>query len=189
MVAAGLFNDIAYGQLSMRKAKTAVLGQALFLALALVIPMITHRLGLNFLVAQPMHWMILFAGLAYGPLSGALMGLSVPLASFALTGMPLPAMLPLMLPELAVYGLAAGLLKGRLTAFGAVAAALIAGRAVFLALSAASGPLALPPALGGQEASALEFIRRVWGPGLPAMALQIALLPALAGLYVRWARD
>ena len=180
MVATTLINDVAYGQLSMRKSKTAVLGQVLFLAFALVIPMITHRLGFNFLVAQPMHWMILFAALAYGPLSGLLLGVTVPLASFLITGMPLPAMLPLMLPELAVYGLVAGLLKQKVTAFGSLAIALIAGRVVFLTL------VALTAGLNG---SVFEFVQRTWGPGLVTMFLQIALLPLLAGLYVNWAKD
>ena len=189
MVATGLINDIAYGQLSMGKTKTAALGQILFLALALIVPMVTHRLGLNFLVAQPMHWMILFAALAYGPMSGAILGISVPIASFLATGMPLPGMLPFMLPELVVYGLVAGLLKGKVTAFGSVAIALIAGRLVFLALSAATGPLTLPPLLGGQEVSVFEFVRATWGPGVFAVALQIALLPVLTGLYVNWAMD
>ena len=180
MIATALINDVAYGQLSMRKSKTAVLGQVLFLALALIIPMITHRLGLNFLVAQPMHWMILFAALTYGPMSGLLLGVTVPLASFLVTGMPLPTMLPLMLPELAVYGLVAGLLKQKTTAFGSLAIALIAGRAVFLALVAVTGGLNVP---------VVEFVQRTWGPGLAAMLLQIALLPVLSGLYVNWAKD
>jgi len=179
MVATGLINDIAYGQLSITKAKTAVLGQILFLALALIVPMITHRMGLGFLVAQPMHWMILFAGLAYGPVSGAMMGLSVPVASFLLTGMPLPAVLPLMLPELALYGFLAGLLKRRLTAFGSVAVALVVGRLAFLALTVA---------ITGLEGSVLGFVQATWGPGLVAVALQIAALPVLAGLYVNWVK-
>ena len=181
MVATGLINDVAYGQLSMRKAKTAVLGQILFLALALIIPMITHnRLGLSYPVAQPMHWMVLFAGLAYGPLSGMLLGAAVPVASFMLTGMPFPMVLPLMIPELAVYGLLAGLLKQRVTAFGSVAIALIAGRAVFLTVFVALGRLQVP---------VLEHIQAIWGPGLVTMLLQIAVLPILAGLYVNWAKE
>ena len=180
MVATGLINDVAYGQLPMRRAKTAVLGQVLFLALALIIPMITHRLGLSYRVAQPMHWMVLFAGLAYGPLSGMLLGATVPVASFMLTGMPFPMVLPLMIPELAVYGLLAGLLKQKVTAFGSVAIALIAGRAVFLAVFVALGRLQVP---------VLEHMQTIWGPGLVTMFLQIAVLPILAGLYVNWAKE
>jgi len=187
MVATGLIGDVTYGQLSLRKSKTAVLGQVLFFALALIIPMVFHARGIVFpaiLAFQPMHWMILFAALAYGPLSGALMGIAVPVASFLLTGHPMPGTLPLMLPELAVYGLVAGLLKQKVTAFGSVAIALVAGRAVFLALSMMLGPLMFMR----EEVSALGFIQGVWGPGVPAMLLQIAFLPVLAGLYVNWAK-
>ena len=188
MVASGLVNDVVYGQLAMRKTKTVLLGQVLFLAVALIIPMVFHARGVGFpaiLAVQPMHWMILFAALAYGPLSGALMGMAVPVSSFLLTGMPLPAMLPLMLPELAVYGLVAGLLKGKITAFGSVAVALVAGRVVFLVLAAVLGRMMIM----GNEVSAFEFVRATWAPGIPAMILQITLLPVLAGLYVNWAKD
>ena len=178
MIATGLVNDIAFRHLPMGRARATVLAQFLFLALALIIPTLTHRLGLNYLVAQPMHWMILFAGLSYGPVSGLLLGLGVPIASFLVTGMPVPAMLPLMLPELAAYGLLAGLLKPRLSAFGSVAVALVAGRLVFLALLALSGSLSGSP---------LGFAQATWLPGLPVMLMQICLLPVLTGLYVKWA--
>ena len=131
MVATGLINDIAYTQVSM-KTKKAVLGQVLFLTIALVLPTITHRLGMNYLVAQPMHWMILFAGLTYGAFSGMIIGAALPVISFLISGIPIPMNLPLMIPELAVYGLLAGLLKQKLTAFGSLAISLIVGRIVFL---------------------------------------------------------
>jgi len=174
-----LINDIAYTQISM-KTKRAVLGQALFLTLTLVLPVITHRLGLNYLVAQPMHWMILFAGLTYGPVSGLILGALAPVVSFMITGMPFPAVLPLMICELAVYGLVAGLLKQKVTAFGSLAIALIAGKIVFVTLIAILGRL---------EVSVLEFARMTWVPGLAAVCLQIALLPVLSGLYINWIKD
>jgi niacin transporter len=179
MIAIGLVNDIAYTQMPI-KTKKAVLGQVLFLTLALVIPTITHRLGLNFLVAQPMHWMILFAGLTYGPLSGLILGVSLPVISFLVSGMPMPMMLPLMIPELAVYGFVAGLLKQKTTAFGSLAIALITGRLLFLALFALLGRL---------NVSVIEFVQMTWMPGLFAVLLQIALLPLLSGLYINWIKD
>ena len=179
MVATSLFNDVAYEQLSM-KSKKAILGQILFLTFALVIPTITHRLGLNYLVAQPMHWMILFAGLTYGPISGLILGASIPIASFLTSGMPLVINLPLMIPELAVYGFIAGLLKQKITAFGALTVSLIAGRVVYLLLFAMIGRLNVP---------ASEYIQMIWMPGLLAVVLQIVFLPILAGLYIKWIRD
>ena len=179
MVTTALINDIAYSQISM-KTKKAILGQCLFLTFALVLPTITHRLGLNYLVAQPMHWMILFAGLTYGPISGMIIGASIPIVSFLISGMPVPMNLPLMIPELAVYGLIAGLLKQKVSAFGSLAISLIAGRVVYLALFAVFGRL---------DISVFEFIQRIWIPGLVAVLVQITCLPLLSGLYINWIKD
>ena len=179
MVTTALINDIAYSQISM-KTKKAILGQCLFLTVALVLPTITHRLGLNYLVAQPMHWMILFAGLTYGPISGMIIGASIPIVSFLISGMPVPMNLPLMIPELAVYGLVTGLLKQKISAFGSLAISLIAGRVVYLALFAVFGRL---------DVSVFEFIQRIWVPGLAVVLIQIACLPLLSGLYINWIKD
>ncbi|GMO61484.1 MAG: hypothetical protein Ta2A_07580 [Treponemataceae bacterium] len=179
MVATGLVNDIAYEQLSL-KTKKAILGQCLFLTFALIIPTITHRLGLSYLVAQPMHWMILFAGLTYGAVSGMILGVSIPMVSFLISGMPMATMLPLMIPELAVYGLISGLLKKKITAFGSLAVSLIAGRIVYLILIAIFGRL---------DVSVLEYVQGTWVPGIIAVILQIALLPVLSGLYIKWIRN
>ena len=179
MLTTGIIKDITHNQLSIGT-KKAILGQCLVLATALVLPILTHRMGLNFLVAQPMHWMVLFAGLVYGPVSGLILGVSIPLVSFFVSGMPLAFNLPLMIPELAVYGLLAGLLKQKITAFGALAVSLIAGRVVFLTGFAILGRL---------DISVLEFVQRTWAPGLVTVIIQIALLPVLAGLYIKWAKD
>ena len=179
MITEGFINAVAYRQLSIKTTK-AILGQCLFLTIALLLPALTHRLGLNYLIAQPMHWMILFAGLTYGALSGMIIGASIPVVSFLISGMPVPVMLPLMIPELAVYGLLTGLLKNKITAFGSLAAALIAGRIVFLILLAMSGRLNVP---------VLEYAQMTWLPGLSAVVLQIALLPFLAGLYIKSVKD
>jgi len=175
MVTTGLVNDVAYTQLSWKTTK-AVLGQCLFLTFALVLPTITHRLGLNYLIAQPMHWMILFAGLTYGAFSGLIIGAALPVVSLLISGMPVPMMLPLMIPELAIYGFLTGLLKKRITSFGAIAVALIIGRVVFLMLLALTGRLNVP---------VLEYAQMTWMLGLAAVILQIVLLPILAALYIR----
>ena len=65
-------------------------------------------LGVAFL---PMHLPIIFVGLIAGPAVGAIAGAAAPLVSFLLSGMPMLAMLPLMMIELCTYGLIAGLLR------------------------------------------------------------------------------
>lgn len=85
-------------------------------------------LGETFL---PMHLPIILVGLLAGPYAGAISGLLGPLCSFALSGMPGAAMLPFMMLELCIYGLAAGLLRNiKLPTIVKVLIAQIAGRAV-----------------------------------------------------------
>lgn len=79
----------------------------------------------------PMHLPIILAGLLAGPYAGAAAGFLAPLASFALSAMPGPAMLPFMMIELCAYGLFAGLLRNvKLPSVVKVLAVQIGGRAV-----------------------------------------------------------
>ena len=77
---------------------------------AVVLPQLFHvigavsgqgtMLGVAFL---PMHLPIIFVGLIAGPAVGAIAGAAAPLVSFLLSGMPMLAMLPLMMVELCAY--------------------------------------------------------------------------------------
>ncbi len=167
-------HSIAYPQALRFRGRVAYAVEGLLIALAVLFPMAAHALGLPVFTLLPMHWTILLAGLVYGWKAGLLAGLAAPLVSFALTGMPFPALLPLITIELSVYGLAAGLFsqKGRINGFIAMALTLLAGRAAFT-LTAFS--------LGRIEGGLGEFLQASFAAGLPAAALQIALLPVVAG--------
>jgi len=180
-MATTLASDIAFTQLSMRT-KKAILGQCLFLTFALAIPSLTHSLGYHYLYALPMHWMVLFAGLTYGPISGMILGIAIITASYLLVGMPVSMDLPLMIPEMAVYGLITGLLKKKVTAFCSLAVGMIAGRIVYSILFSFTGRLIA-------YRSIFEFVEMIWGPGLATAILQIAFLPLLSGLYINWIKD
>jgi hypothetical protein len=180
-LATTLASDIAFTQLPMRT-KKAILGQCLCLTFALALPSITHSLGYHYLYALPMHWMVLFAGLTYGPISGMILGMAIITASFLLVGMPLSMDLPLMIPEMAVYGLFTGLLKKKVTAFGSLAVGMIAGRIVYTILFSLTGRLAA-------YRSVFQFVDMIWGPGLATAILQIVFLPLLSGLYINWIKD
>ena len=180
-MATTLASDIAFTQLPMRT-KKAVLGQCLFLTFALALPSITHSLGYHYLYSLPMHWMVLFAGLTYGPISGMILGMAIITASFLLVGMPASMDLPLMIPEMAVYGLVTGLLKKKVTAFGSLAVGMIAGRIVYTILFSLTGRLAA-------YRSVFEFVEMIWGPGLTTAILQIVFLPLLSGFYINWIKD
>ena len=146
---------------------------------AVVLPQLFHvigavsgqgtMLGVAFL---PMHLPIIFVGLIAGPAVGAI---AAPLVSFLLSGMPMLAMLPLMMVELCAYGLVAGLLRGiKLPSLAKVVIAQLAGRVVLTAATAIA-----VFAFGSSKAIAATWTSDL-AAGLPGLALQWALIPLAA---------
>jgi len=87
---------------------------------ALVLPQIFHIGGALFGVQTalgemflPMQLPILLVGLIAGPMAGIFAGLIAPIVSFAVTGMPVALMVPVITVELMGYGLVSGLLKDK----------------------------------------------------------------------------
>lgn len=98
------------------KAQTA--GAILAMLSAVALPQLVHLLGGSIGVGTalgemllPMHLPIILAGLLMGSYAAGIAGFLSPIISFALTGMPIAAMLPFMMIELAVYGICAGVLR------------------------------------------------------------------------------
>lgn len=150
---------------------------ALFLALALLLPMAFHAVGLG-KVFLPMHIPVLMAGFFAGPSVGALVGMTAPLLSAVLTGMPplMPPTAQMMVFELGIYGLVSGLLyhRTRLGIFPCLILAMVSGRLVYGALGALLLPLVgLPaiPILYPMTAGLLS--------SLPGILLQIVIIPSL----------
>ena len=81
---------------------------AVCIALCYVLPLAFHGLGLGS-VLSPMHIPVLLCGMACGGLYGIFCGVAGPILSSVQSGMPTATGLIFMVPELAVYGLAAGL--------------------------------------------------------------------------------
>ena len=119
---------------------------ALAITVAVALPQLCHllggQLGLGTALGEmllPMHLPVMLAGLLWGPWVGFACGVLSPVVSFALTGMPLAAMVPFMTVELAVYGLSAGLLsKTNLPTLLQVALTQVAGRVARAAVLAAA---------------------------------------------------
>ena len=81
---------------------------AVCIALCYVLPIALHSVGLGNILS-PMHIPVLLCGLVCGGGYGLICGLIGPVVSHLLSGMPPFMMLMRMMPELAVYGLVAGL--------------------------------------------------------------------------------
>ncbi|MFO0836910.1 MAG: ECF transporter S component [Phycisphaerae bacterium] len=151
----------------------SVVFQVLLVGSAVLLPALAHTVGAPVRWLLPMHWPVILAGLAYGPIAGLAVGVLAPLTSLATSGMPPVPYLYVMIAELALYGLATGWLRERMRwpAWAAVGAALIAGRIVAIAISAAM-------------AGSLEIAAAGFTPGIPCALAQIALLPPLARWWV-----
>ena len=153
---------------------------AIAVAVSVALPQLCHlvggQLGVGTSLGEmllPMHLPVMLAGLLWGPWVGLSVGLLSPLTSFALTGMPLPAMLPFMTIELVGYGLCAGLLsRHSMPTVCKVLMAQVAGRALrAVALLAAVG----------MEWTKLP-VSLIWtsiAVGVAGIAIQLILLPVV----------
>lgn len=154
---------------------------------AAAVPQIFHVLGAVLGLGTglgefflPMHLPILLVGLLAGPYAGAAAGMFGPLVSFVFSGMPGIAMLPFMMLELCVYGLAAGLLRNvKLPVIMKVLTAQTAGRVI-----RAAAVLFAIYGLGSDNVP-LASIWMSIGTGIYGIVLQWALLPVIVHFVER----
>lgn len=160
----------------------ALASQLLLVGLAVALPVLAHRMGLPVRMLLPMHWPVLLAGIVFGWRGGAAVGAAVPLASFALSGFPLPNILPSMVPEVATYGAVAGFARERMGLSGmmSVAMAVLAGRVVFVGFVLMTG---------GSEGATAAYFSAALAPGMWAAVAQVGLLPAIGAAWIRWDRN
>ena len=161
---------------------------AAFVLLDVALPWVCHQFHLAGPTFLPMHIFVLLAGLLFGWRAGLAVGLFTPLASYALTGMPVLNILPQIVIELACYGLVAGLLREKLNlrAIWALVGAMVAGRlALILTVSVLSlfGMIYSPL---GAEASPLAVAWSVVKQGWPGILIQLILLPIIVVLLEKF---
>jgi hypothetical protein len=159
---------------------------SLCVALAVSIPWACHTIhpgaGPTFL---PLFFFVLLSGAFLGWRAGALVGLLTPLISYGLSGMPVVQLLPSIISQATVYGLAAGLFYRhvRCGLFISLVGANVAGRLAAFFLMAQIADLDYATHLAW---SALQT-------GWPGIVLQLLLLPPivifLEKAYVRYHYD
>lgn len=155
---------------------------ALCLALSLLLPQVFHLVGMQQAgqIFLPMHIPVFIAGLLLGPWYGIFLGVSAPLLSCVLTGMPSAERVLFMMMELTTYGFFSGLFfqtmhvrEKRFGALTSLLAAMALGRVVYgLGLTIASSLMGMP----------LGSFAVVWASvisGIPGIVMQLALLPVL----------
>ena len=155
---------------------------AVCIALCYIIPMIFHAVGLG-MAFSPMHLPVLLCGIICGPLYGGFCGIAGPVLSSLATGMPPALHLIYMIPEMLVYGVAAGLLMKVLRfqnlfakLYVSLIPAMIAGRIVGILAKL----LFFAFGLGSEAAEPLLVIANTYFVlTLPGAAVQLILIPPL----------
>ncbi|MCQ2462281.1 MAG: ECF transporter S component [Clostridia bacterium] len=152
---------------------------ALFLALALVLPLLTGQIQQLGNAFCPMHIPVLLCGFICGQWYGMAVGFIAPLLRFALFGMP--PLMPIgvaMCFELAGYGLVSGLMFKLLPdkkqyIYVSLITAMAAGRLIWGAARV------LLYGLGKSEFGWAAFIAGAFTNAVPGIILQIVLVPVL----------
>ncbi len=146
----------------------------IFTALSVALPWFAHQFQLAGPTYLPMHFFVFVAALLAGWRVGLTVGLISPLASYLISGMPLIVILPQITFEVAVYGLAAGLLRERyrLNLWVSLIGAMIAGK---LALGFAAW-------IFGAKAGAAATMINAVTLGWPGILIQLAFVVIL----VKW---
>jgi len=110
---------------------------AMLIALCVLLPMAFHGVPMAGSTLLPMHIPVLLAGLICGWKFGLIAGLAGPILSSLITGMPPMGIVPIMMLELGIYGLIAGIVvqfvRTRRTVFDlyiSLMTAMIIGRVV-----------------------------------------------------------
>jgi len=161
----------------MSKTKRLVLA-ALCLALGVVLPIAFHSVANAGSIFLPMHIPVLLCGIICGWPYGLACGVLAPILSSLITGMPPMAYVPSMVCELAVYGLATGLIKqfvktGKpvLDIYIALISAMLLGRITFGVLNALI--------FRAGEYSLAVWTTAAFVTALPGIIIQLIVIPIL----------
>ena len=157
---------------------------AVCIALCVVLPQAFHAIPNAGSIYLPMHIPVLLCGLICGWPYGLLCGLAGPALSALITGMPPAAVLPGMMVECGVYGLAAGLLMQLVRTkhlyadlYISLAAAMLLGRVV-------SG-IAKALIFSAGSYSMVSWVAGSFVTALPGIVIQLALLPSIVYALMR----
>lgn len=149
---------------------------SLFIACGLLLPLAFHSFGMGGRTFLPMHLPVFMGGLLLGWLPGLIIGFLTPLLSSLLTGMPpLIPSLPMMIVELALFGLVAGYLyhDKRQNIYFSLITSMIVGR-----LGAACVLMLFSDMLG-IHLHPLTYVAATFMTGIVGVVFQIVFIPVL----------
>lgn len=149
-----------------------------FITMSILLPIIFHSVGMiGGQIFLPMHIPVLLAGFLVGPFSGLIVGIISPILSSIFTGMPpMMPILPIMVIELALYGLCTGyIFKKTKNAILSLIISMIIGRigaglVVFVLVRLFTVKLPL---------NSFIYIKGAIVTGVPGIIIQLILIPSI----------
>ena len=151
---------------------------AMLIAFCVVFPMAFHAIPRAGSILMPMHIPVLLAGMICGPLFGLVAGVTGPLLSSLITGMPPTGIVPIMMIELGVYGLVAGIMinivhtrRMSVDLYISLITAMLAGRIV-------AGIAQAVYFFDGRYAI-MMWLTSYFSTSLPGIIIQLLLIPSL----------
>lgn len=151
---------------------------AMFIAIGILLPMVTANIPEIGMALLPMHLPVLLAGLIVGAKHALLIGAIVPIARYFIFGMPV--LFPMgasMALELATYGLVIGIIYGMflnrniVTLYTSLVIAMLAGRIVW------GVSMAIFMGIQGGSFSMEAFVTGAFVTAIPGIILQLVLIP------------
>lgn len=157
----------------------------LLIAISVLLPQLFHFIGGQSMgrIFLPMHLGIFLIGFIVGGWHGIIAGLTVPVISFLISGMPAPPTLFFMMFELSVYGAVSGFLRfgqqSKLSIYPKLLISMVAGRI--------AGGLAMFIAalLFKLDITPITAVLASLVTGLPGIILQFVLIPPIFLLLKR----
>ena len=149
---------------------------SLFIACGLLLPLAFHSFGMGGRTFLPMHIPVFMGGLLLGWVPGVIIGAITPMLSCFLTGMPpLIPSLPMMVVELALFGLVTGCLyhDKRVNIYLSLAIAMFIGR------MGAAFVLLLFSDMLGIHLHPLTYVGATFMTGIAGVIAQFAFIPPL----------
>ena len=161
-----------------------------FVLLSVATPWVFHQFHLAGSTFLPMHIFVMMAGLLFGWRAGLAVGLLTPLASYAVSGMPVLPVLPQIIVEISAYGLIAGVLREKFNTrvIWALLGAMLGGRLVLLlsvlVIYLVAGESSSPLGLESNPLLVLWSVIKQGGPGIVLQIISIPLIIYLVGKVV-----
>ena len=149
---------------------------SLFIACGLLLPLAFHTFGMGGRTFLPMHLPVFMGGMLLGSFPGFIIGALTPLLSCLLTGMPpLIPSLPMMIVELALFGLVAGFMyhEKHQNIYLSLVSAMIAGRL------GAAFVLMLFSDMLGIHLHPLTYVAATFMTGIAGVIFQLVFIPIL----------